>query len=155
MLDATYRWTGDNIGLGSGDVLVTLESSNGQLLTATIEQLLSVADHMDAYGLERIASALDFCSKHGDLSPCDAIAWRAHRSRVLALGKAGKKTRRLTKRARNFQQTPIASPRYCVMYLKERKEHKTAWFYRHAHAVRALEIMQDRYGEKNAIIFMD
>lgn len=50
---------------------------------------------------------------------------------------------------------PIAATRYCVVYLKQRKEYRTAWLYRHDHAQRALEIVQRRYGEKNAIIYVD
>lgn len=52
-------------------------------------------------------------------------------------------------------QAPIAGPRYCVLFLKDRKEHRTAWLHSADHASRALGIIQRRYGEKNAIIYKD
>jgi hypothetical protein len=56
---------------------------------------------------------------------------------------------------RPMPQAPIAAPRYCVMYLKAAREHATPWFYQPEHARRALDIIQRRYGEKNAIIYVD
>lgn len=63
--------------------------------------------------------------------------------------------RRERDRSRTDAQTPIAGPRYRVLYLKDRKEHKTAWFHSADMARRSLGIIQRRYGEKNAIIYKD
>lgn len=63
--------------------------------------------------------------------------------------------RRERDRSRTDMQTPIAGPRYRVLYLKDRKEHRTAWFHSADMARRALGIIQRRYGEKNAIIYKD
>lgn len=52
-------------------------------------------------------------------------------------------------------QAPIRAPRYRVLYLKEGREHGTAWFHHRDHAQRALAAMQRRFGERNAIIYVD
>ena len=52
-------------------------------------------------------------------------------------------------------QTPISSPRYCVMYLKDGKEHCSAWLYRKEFAQQGLAMMCAKYGERNAIIYVD
>lgn len=41
----------------------------------------------------------------------------------------------------------------CVLYLKDRVEYRTAWFYSKQRAFRALEIMRSKYG--HAIIYID
>jgi hypothetical protein len=56
---------------------------------------------------------------------------------------------------RDGLQAPISAPKYCVMYDVGREHHRTPWFCRHEHALRALAVMQQRYGEKNAIIYVD
>ena len=56
---------------------------------------------------------------------------------------------------RTVMQRPIASPRYRVMYLKNGKEHRSAWLYREEHAEQGLAMMQAKYGPKNAIIYVD
>ena len=58
------------------------------------------------------------------------------------------------KRMRNRNQVPIHAPQYCVMYLKTGKEKRTAWMSRER-AHKALHIMQAKYGERNAIVYMD
>jgi len=58
-------------------------------------------------------------------------------------------------RWRSKRQVPIAAPMYCVLYLKEGKEQRTAWLSRYDHAHLALQAMRRRYGEKNAIIYAD
>lgn len=63
--------------------------------------------------------------------------------------------RREHDRSTAAQQAPIAGPRYCVLYRKDRKEHRTAWFHSADMARRALGIIQLRYGDKNAIIYKD
>jgi hypothetical protein len=47
------------------------------------------------------------------------------------------------------------STRYRVLYLKDRKEHKTPWFKVRERADVALKLMRQKYGEKNAIIYVD
>ena len=56
---------------------------------------------------------------------------------------------------RTVQQSPVASPRYSVMYLKNGKEHHSAWLYREEHARQGLAMMQAKYGQKNAILYVD
>jgi hypothetical protein len=51
-------------------------------------------------------------------------------------------------------QTPIHAPQYCVLYLKGGKEKRTAWFSRER-AQKALAILRAKYGERNAICYMD
>ena len=52
-------------------------------------------------------------------------------------------------------QTPISAPRYKVMYLVGGKERQSAWLYDEAHAQQGLAMMKAKYGEKNAIIYVD
>ncbi len=85
-MNTTYRWIGDSIGCGDGPAIVTQESSSGRLVTATVEQALSVAHRIDRYGLGRIASGLDVLAKQGGgLSESDISAWRAAGGRVRML----------------------------------------------------------------------
>lgn len=58
-------------------------------------------------------------------------------------------------RLRTYLQAPISAPMYCVLYLKNGREHQSPWFYRRDHAQTALEMMQAKYGKKNAIIYLD
>lgn len=58
-------------------------------------------------------------------------------------------------RARHALQAPIASPKYRVLYLKNGKEHRSPWLYRQEHANKGLELMRAKYGQKNAIIYVD
>ena len=43
--------------------------------------------------------------------------------------------------------------RRCVIYLKDRTEHRTAWFSNRDRAQRALAIVRARYG--NGIVYVD
>ncbi|MBP21324.1 MAG: hypothetical protein CL547_03075 [Alcanivorax sp.] len=52
-------------------------------------------------------------------------------------------------------QPPISAPRYKVMYLVDGKERQSAWLYSEAHAQKGLAMMQAKYGERNAIIYVD
>lgn len=47
------------------------------------------------------------------------------------------------------------STRFCVLYLKERKEHRTAWFKSRELAHVALRLIRKKYGDKNAIVYID
>lgn len=52
-------------------------------------------------------------------------------------------------------QHPISAPRYKVMYLVNGKERQSAWLYDEVHAQQGLAMMQAKYGDKNAIIYVD
>jgi hypothetical protein len=56
---------------------------------------------------------------------------------------------------RPMPQAPIAAPRYRVLYLENGKEKGSPWLYRHEHAKTALQVVQRRVGEGNAIIYVD
>lgn len=56
---------------------------------------------------------------------------------------------------RTALQAPLSATKCCVLYLKDKKEYRTAWFYRPDNAQRALKIMRKKYGQKNAIICLD
>ena len=56
---------------------------------------------------------------------------------------------------RTALQAPLSETKSCVFYLKDKKEFRTAWFYRPENAQRALQVMKNKYGEKNAIIYRD
>ena len=56
---------------------------------------------------------------------------------------------------RGSLQAPISAHKYRVMYLKNGQEHKSAWLYREEHAAQALAAMQAKYGNRNAIIYVD
>ncbi|BCG22044.1 hypothetical protein TUM18999_02350 [Pseudomonas tohonis] len=58
-------------------------------------------------------------------------------------------------RLRTAMQAPISAPRYRVLYLKDGKEKHSAWFYKHDYARVALQLMQKKYGDKKAIIYID
>lgn len=51
-------------------------------------------------------------------------------------------------------QTPIHCPQYRVIYLKEGKEKRGAWMSRER-AHKAAEMMQAKYGQRNAIVYVD
>jgi len=42
-----------------------------------------------------------------------------------------------------------------VIYLKNGKEKRSAWFLDETRARKALQIIQSKYGEKNAILYRD
>lgn len=58
------------------------------------------------------------------------------------------------KPSRNRQGPPIHAPQYCVLYAKDGVERKSAWMSRER-AHKALQIMRAKYGERNAICYMD
>ena len=58
-------------------------------------------------------------------------------------------------RLRTVMQPPISAPRYRVMYLANGRERKSAWLYNNDHARKGLRMMQAKYGERNAIIYVD
>lgn len=55
----------------------------------------------------------------------------------------------------DMQAQGEVSTKYTVLYLKDRKEHRTPWFKRRENANVALKLMQQKYGEKNAMIYVD
>lgn len=58
-------------------------------------------------------------------------------------------------RLRTVLQQPISTPRYRIMYLVNGRERKSAWLYNSALAQRGLQMMRVKYGERNAIIYVD
>ncbi len=52
-------------------------------------------------------------------------------------------------------QAPISAPRYKVIYIAGGKERQSAWLYSEVHAQQGLAMMKAKYGEKNAIIYVD
>ena len=58
-------------------------------------------------------------------------------------------------RLRTDLQTPISPRMYCVLYLKNGREHQSPRFSRRDHALTALELMQAKYGQNNAMIYLD
>lgn len=58
-------------------------------------------------------------------------------------------------RMRTVLQQPISTPRYRVMYLVDRRERQSAWLYNADHARQGLRMMQAKYGQRNAIIYVD
>lgn len=57
--------------------------------------------------------------------------------------------------SRHAIQAPIASPRFCVVYLKDGREKTTPWFSNHGCAQKALSLMQEQCGHGNAVILRD
>lgn len=51
-------------------------------------------------------------------------------------------------------QPPVNSPQCCVVYLEGGKEKRTAWMSRER-ATQALAVMRAKYGERNAIVYVD
>jgi hypothetical protein len=63
--------------------------------------------------------------------------------------------RRKSDRLRTVLQPPIAAPRYRVIYLAHGRERKSAWLYNSDHARAGLQMMQAKYGQRNAVIYVD
>ena len=57
-------------------------------------------------------------------------------------------------RNRTACQTPIASPRFCIVYLVGGKERATPWLHSRERAALALEIVRRKY-DANAVIYRD
>ena len=88
-----------------------------------------------------IYGTYELASKH-----CDAL----HQAAITPEQRQRERDRR-----RTVMQMPIAVPRYRVKYLKNGKEHRSAWLYREEHARQGLAMMSAKYGERNAIIYVD
>lgn len=54
----------------------------------------------------------------------------------------------------HHNQAPIHAPQYCVIYLKDGKQKRGAWMSRER-AHKAAAMMRAKYGERNAIVYMD
>lgn len=94
----------------------------------------------------------------------DGVEVSVHQTAELALTECNKlwlqdmtpiQRQRERDRSRTALQTPIAAPRYRVMYMHGRQERKTAWFHSVARADKALAIVRARVGATNAITYMD
>ena len=53
----------------------------------------------------------------------------------------------------NSTKAAISSQKRCILFVKDERECRTAWFYDAGRARRALEIMTKRYGR--AVIYLD
>ena len=51
-------------------------------------------------------------------------------------------------------QAPVTAPMCCVLYLENGREKRTAWMSRER-AQKAATLMQAKYGERNAIVYVD
>ena len=58
-------------------------------------------------------------------------------------------------RRRTACQAPISQTKLCVLYLVNRRERRSAWFYTEERARKALELMQAKYGARNCILYRD
>ena len=67
-----------------------------------------------------------------------------------------RKLSRLEKdRLRTVLQAPISVPMYRILYLKKGRECQSPWLYKKQNADIALGLMKKKYGERNAIIYVD
>ncbi|MFC0593793.1 hypothetical protein ACFOHU_03460 [Ottowia pentelensis] len=48
-----------------------------------------------------------------------------------------------------------SATRYLVLYLVNGREHQSPWFSDRGRAVLALQVLQAKYGERNATIYVD
>ncbi|WP_041656147.1 hypothetical protein [Marinobacter nauticus] len=51
-------------------------------------------------------------------------------------------------------QPPVTAPKCCVLYLENGREKRTAWMSRER-AHEAATLMRAKYGERNAIVYVD
>lgn len=63
--------------------------------------------------------------------------------------------RRARDKMRTAVQAPLSDQKRCVLYTVNRRERRTPWFYTEAHARKALELMQAKYGARNCILYRD
>lgn len=67
----------------------------------------------------------------------------------------GSQSRREAKRVGKMALSDQGIQRFCVFYLKGKKEYRTPWFSSKSRAQEALRIMQSKYGDDKAIVFID
>jgi hypothetical protein len=65
------------------------------------------------------------------------------------------KRRRARDKMRTAVQAPISDQKRCVLYLVNKRERCSPWFYTEARARQALELMQAKYGARNCILWRD
>lgn len=58
-------------------------------------------------------------------------------------------------RTRTACQVPLSSEKLCVLYVVNRKERRSPWFYTPERARHALALMQAKYGARNCILYRD
>ena len=80
---------------------------------------------------------------------------RKHYDRLRRAVMTPQQRQRERSRQRTAMQTPLGSPRYQVLYLKNGREHHSAWLYCKARAQQGLAMMRAKYGESNAMIYVD
>ena len=105
---------------------------------------------------------MDMCVPHGVYVNGEQVGIhgveqeaRKHYDRICCTSITPQQRQRERDKRRTVRQMPIASPRYRVMYLKNDKEHCSAWLYREGHAEQSLAMMQAKYGVKTEIIYVD
>ena len=79
----------------------------------------------------------------------------AHYQRLLHSLMTATEIRRERDHRRTVLQSPISQTKQCVMYFRHGRECRSAWFYTEDRARQALAMMQAKYGERNAIIYVD
>lgn len=62
---------------------------------------------------------------------------------------------RMRDRVRTALQAPISQYKACVLYVEDRVEKQTPWFYTPQRAQKALEIMQAKHGFKSCTLYRD
>lgn len=80
-LAGQLKWLGDDIGLSNdGPILVNLADRDSRPHTVFLREALMAADQIDAYGMQRITSALSFAAEQGYLRPMDLHVWHEFKS---------------------------------------------------------------------------
>ena len=97
-----------------------------------VGQVMRFRQHLEIVEAESICPIM---RRHEVLTPIDLKHARGQRS--------------------NITQTPVAGRKYRVLYMKNGREHRSAWLYSEARAAQGLAAMQAKYGKCNAIIYMD
>lgn len=85
----------------------------------------------------------------------DAQDASKHCARLRSAAMTPQQRQRERDRMRTVMQMPISTPRYRVMYMANGKERRSAWLYREQNAKQGLALMRAKYGERNAIIYVD
>lgn len=78
-----------------------------------------------------------------------------HYNRLRSAAMTPEQRQRERDRMRTVMQMPISAPRYRVMYVANGKERRSAWLYQEQNARQGLALMRAKYGERNAIIYVD
>lgn len=58
-------------------------------------------------------------------------------------------------RMRTAVQAPLSDQKLCVLYVVNKREKRSPWFYKPERARQALALMQAKYGQRNCILYRD